>query len=79
MHQRPGWILVFFAAAMLALAGCAPAAKFHTPEAAAEIGLLPDQVPRTLAILPFENNSVTQPEHFEPLSRGLSAMLITDL
>ncbi len=37
------------------------------------------QAPKTLAILPFENNSVTNPDHFAPLSKGLSAMLITDL
>ncbi len=35
--------------------------------------------PKTLAILPFENNSVTEPEKFAPLGKGLSAMLITDL
>jgi len=35
--------------------------------------------PKTLAILPFENNSVTDPERFQPLTKGLSAMLITDL
>lgn len=38
-----------------------------------------DQAPKTLAILPFENNSVTDPERFAPLGKGLSAMLITDL
>jgi TolB-like protein len=38
-----------------------------------------DQIPRTLAILPFENNSVTDPERYAPLTKGLSAMLITDL
>jgi TolB-like protein len=38
-----------------------------------------DQLPKTLAILPFENNSVTDPEHYEPLANGLAAMLITDL
>ena len=38
-----------------------------------------DQSPKTLAILPFENNSVTDPEYYEPLTTGLSAMLITDL
>lgn len=35
--------------------------------------------PKTLAILPFENNSVTDPEYYDPLTNGLSAMLITDL
>jgi len=38
-----------------------------------------DWVPKTLAILPFENNSVTDADRFAPLSKGLSAMLITDL
>lgn len=38
-----------------------------------------EKAPKTLAILPFENNSVTDPDHFAPLSKGLSAMLITDL
>ena len=38
-----------------------------------------ERVPKTLAILPFENNSVSDPEKYEPLSRGLSAMLITDI
>jgi TolB-like protein len=37
------------------------------------------QRPATLAILPFENNSVTDAEQYAPLSKGLSAMLITDL
>ncbi|UCD32241.1 MAG: hypothetical protein JSV38_16050, partial [Desulfobacterales bacterium] len=37
------------------------------------------QTPKTLAIFPFENNSVTDPEQFMPLEKGLSAMLITDL
>lgn len=35
--------------------------------------------PQTLAIFPFENNSVTDPEKFAPLGKGLAAMLITDL
>lgn len=38
-----------------------------------------DRIPETLAILPFENNSITDPEKYEPLSKGLSAMLITDI
>ena len=36
-------------------------------------------VPTTLAILPFENNSITDPDKYAPLSKGLAAMLITDL
>ncbi|MCK5686318.1 hypothetical protein KAJ27_19445 [bacterium] len=35
--------------------------------------------PKTLAIMPFENNSVTDSEKYAPLSKGLAAMLITDL
>ncbi len=38
-----------------------------------------NRIPETLAILPFENNSVTDPEKYQPLSKGLSAMLITDI
>ncbi len=38
-----------------------------------------EKVPKTLAILPFENNSVTDPEKYAPLSKGVAAMLITDL
>ncbi len=34
---------------------------------------------KTLAILPFENNSVTDTAMYAPLAKGLSAMLITDL
>lgn len=34
---------------------------------------------KTLAILPFENNSITEPEKYDALSKGLAAMLITDL
>ena len=37
------------------------------------------QAPTTLAILPFENNAVTDQKMYEPLSQGLAAMLITDL
>ena len=56
--------------------GCAAA-----PEPVArEKSTPPDmQAPRTLAIFPFENNSVTDSKQYAPLSKGLSAMLITDL
>jgi TolB-like protein len=37
------------------------------------------RVPQTLAIFPFENNSVSDHRQYEPLSKGLAAMLITDL
>ncbi|MCP4688517.1 MAG: hypothetical protein GY859_10720 [Desulfobacterales bacterium] len=33
----------------------------------------------TLAVLPFENNAVTDNAKYQPLSKGLAAMLITDL
>jgi TolB-like protein len=35
--------------------------------------------PRRLAILPFDNNSVTDPDQYDPLSKGLATMLLTDL
>jgi len=34
---------------------------------------------KTLAILPFENNSITDIEKYKPLTKGISAMLTTDL
>jgi TolB-like protein len=34
---------------------------------------------KTLAIFPFENNAITSPAQYAPLSKGLAAMLITDL
>lgn len=37
------------------------------------------QAPATLAVLPFENNAVTDAKMYEPLAQGLAAMLITDL
>lgn len=37
------------------------------------------RAPQTLAIFPFENNSVTDSRRYDPLSKGLAAMLITDL
>ncbi len=36
-------------------------------------------LPKTLAFLPFENNSVTEAAQFEPLSKGIPAMLTTEL
>lgn len=61
------------------VAGCVtpPEAKKAEPES--EIVAAIDQTPTTLAILPFENNSVTNPELYAPLGKGLAAMLITDL
>lgn len=60
----------------LLVAGCtaAPAPK-KSPSPLQSV----TQTPKTLAILPFENNSITNPDQYAPLSRGLAAMLITDL
>ena len=63
--------------AILMTFGCVetqPKAKKVMPKAT-----VIDVAPKTLAILPFENNSVTEPEKYAPLGKGLSAMLITDL
>lgn len=38
-----------------------------------------DSAVTTLAVLPFENNSVTDAKSYDPLAQGLAAMLITDL
>ena len=58
-------VTLMLAAAILLLSGPAGGAAAQNPE--------------TLAILPFENNSITDPDRYAPLSKGLSAMLITDL
>jgi TolB-like protein len=68
--------LVLTAAAMVTACASPPTAR--DPEATVPLKRV-DEIPKTLAILPFENNSVTDAERFEPLSRGLAAMLITDL
>ncbi len=62
--------------AMLTMFGCAGAQKPVKEETPATVY---NQASKTLAILPFENNSVTDPELYHPLTKGLSAMLITDL
>ena len=58
---------------MVASAGAQQPMKANTP------ATINNRAPKTLAILPFENNSVTDPELYQPLTKGLSAMLITDL
>ena len=61
---------------LLTALGCAVVQK---PAEARTPAGVNDQTPKTLAILPFENNSVTDPEYYDPLTKGLAAMLITDL
>lgn len=39
----------------------------------------PSLATETLAILPFENNSLTEAERYHPLSKGFAAMLTTDM
>ncbi len=70
------FFVVWFAlTSFLLTIGCAGVERIKVKPRAAPL----DQVLKTLAILPFENNSVTDPEHYAPLTKGLSAMLITDL
>lgn len=63
--------------AVFVLAGCVATKK--TADRKRMRTFPAEEAPKTLAILPFENNSVTDPDHYAPLSKGLSAMLITDL
>ena len=67
--------LVAILAVLCIVLGCA--GSLRAEERLEPAGL--DRIPKTLAILPFENNSVTDPDLFAPLSKGLSAMLISDL
>ncbi len=68
-------IVLFFLIIVFVVSGCAaPPTKGPVPPVMEEKKDI-----QTLAILPFDNNSVTDPERFEPLTRGIAAMLITDL
>lgn len=77
MKNFDRYILMMFSAIII-FAGCAGAPKEDIKAKDAPETIV-DQAPKTMAILPFENNSVTDPDKFAPLSKGLSAMLITDL
>lgn len=71
-------LIIIFAVVML-FAGCAGIKKEDVKVKEEPAAVIVDQVPKTMAVLPFENNSVTDPDRYSPLSKGLSAMLITDL
>ena len=82
MKKRNGWVAIAVWMLFSTFSGCVPAQKATAPTPAPEprsSGAVVGDIPETLAILPFENNSVTEPERFAPLSKGLSAMLTTDL
>ncbi len=71
-------VFVIILAVIMFFTGCAGVKKEEIKVKEEPVSIV-DQVPKTMAILPFENNSVTDPDKFTPLSKGLSAMLITDL
>jgi TolB-like protein len=75
MKSLKFFVAVLVLSTFLLAMGCAGVKKIKEKPGVAPL----DRIPKTLAILPFENNSVTDPERFAPLSKGLSAMLITDL
>ena len=66
-------------ACLLIFSGCVstPDAKRKNEKGPASLSTA--HSPRTLALLPFENNSVTDADRFAPLSKGLPAMITTDL
>ena len=66
-------------AVIMLFAGCAGTKKDSVKVKEESAAVIVDQIPKTMAVLPFENNSVTDPDRYAPLSKGLSAMLITDL
>lgn len=75
--NRPFLLWILFVAAFFLTTGCNTS---HTGVSTKSVPVLVlEDPPETLAILPFENNSVTEPEKYAPLSKGMSAMLITDL
>jgi TolB-like protein len=61
------------------MAGCGGGVEKAPFDEAATARVPTGRTPETLAILPFENNSVSDAQRYEPLSKGLAAMLITDL
>ncbi len=81
MNRFSMFALITILAVVMLFAGCAGVkeVKKEDVKAKEEPAAVVDQVPKTMAVLPFENNSVTDPDRYAPLSKGLSAMLITDL
>jgi len=69
----------FLFSLFIIFAGCAGSQNAAQRSEKRPATLSMDQPPQTLAILPFENNSVTDSNRFAPLSKGLPAMIITDL
>jgi len=79
MNRIGMFALIIIPAVIILFAGCAGIKKEDVKVKEEPASVIVDQVPKTMAVLPFENNSVTDPERYAPLSKGLSAMLITDL
>jgi len=79
MNRLSMFALIIILAVIMLFAGCAGVKKEDIKVKAETVLVIVDQVPKTMAVLPFENNSVTDPDRYAPLSKGLSAMLITDL
>jgi curli biogenesis system outer membrane secretion channel CsgG len=69
-------IVIVLAAFMLTFA-CVPSQTVR--KTGEKIPASQDWLPDTLAILHFDNFSVTDKDQFDPLKKGISAMLITEL
>jgi len=82
MNRFSMFTLITILAVIMLFAGCAGVKEVKKDDIKVKeepAAIVIDQVPKTMAVLPFENNSVTDPDRYAPLSKGLSAMLITDL
>lgn len=79
MNRLCVFTLITVLAVIMLFAGCAGVKKEDVKVKEEPAAVVVDQIPKTMAVLPFENNSVTDPDRYAPLSKGLSAMLITDL
>jgi len=80
------FIIVGLILSFMLVSGCAnpnsvssPELKSSTTPSSKTQFSFKGQLPKTLAIFPFENNSVTEREHFGPLGKGIAAMLTTGL
>ena len=77
--QNLNRITVFFFSWLIIFSGCVSTRDATQKYEKQPTSISIDRPPKTLAILPFENNSITDADRFAPLSKGLPAMITTDL
>lgn len=76
MNRLSMFALIIILAVIMLFAGCAGVKKEDIKVKAETVLVIVDQVPKTMAVLPFENNSVTDPDRYAPLSRAFRPCLL---